>query len=132
MAENGVTAVLLPGTSLYSGIPYADAEKIHDAGCGIALGTDLSPNSWIESPQFVMGLACAGMRMTPAQTLRGFTISAAKAIGRTDVGRLVPGCKADFVVHRLPNYRSLPYRVGGDYVERVFKEGAEVYSSSRR
>lgn len=129
MAQKGVTAVLLPGTSLYSGIGYADARKIRDAGCDIALGTDLSPNSWVESPQFVMGLACAGMKMTPAQALRGFTVNAARAVGRTDVGRLVPGCKADFVVHRLPSYRFLPYRMGGRYVETVFKDGVEVYSS---
>ncbi|HUI86263.1 MAG TPA: imidazolonepropionase [Nitrososphaerales archaeon] len=129
MAGKGVVAVLLPGTSLFSGIRYADARAIRDAGCRIALGTDLSPNSWIESPQLVMGLACAGMKMTPSDALLGFTANAALAIGRHDIGRLVPGCKADFAVYRLPNHRFLPYRIGGSYVERVFKEGVEVYSS---
>jgi imidazolonepropionase len=132
MARKGVVAVLLPATSLFSGIPYADAKMIRDAGCEIALATDLSPNSWIESPQFVMGLACAGLKMTPAQTLRGFTVNAAKALGRTDIGKLTPGCKADFVFHGIPNHLFLPYRVGGDYVERVFKDGTEVYSASER
>jgi imidazolonepropionase len=132
MARKGVVAVLLPATSLFSGIPYADAKMIRDAGCEIALATDLSPNSWIESPQFVMGLACAGLKMTPAQTLRGFTVNAAKALGRTDIGKLTPGCKADFAFHGIPNHLFLPYRVGGDYVERVFKDGTEVYSASER
>jgi len=132
IARTGVTAVLLPGTSLYSGIAYADARRISAEGCQIALGTDLSPNSWIESPQFVMSLACAGMKMTPSQALRGFTANAARALGRADIGRLLPGCKADFVIHGMPSYRFLPYRVGGDYIERVFKEGVEVYSSADR
>lgn len=130
MAEKNVVAVLLPGTSLFSGIRFADAKAVREAGCEIALGTDLSPNSWIESPQFVMSLACAGMRMTPEEALRGFTVNAAKAVGRADIGRLVPGYSADFVLHRLPSYRFLPYRVGGDYVERVFKGGVVVHSAS--
>jgi imidazolonepropionase len=128
MAGSGVVAVLLPGTSLYSGTGYADAKTIQGAGCRIALGTDLSPNSWIESPQFVMALACNAMKMTPADAVRGFTVNAAAALGRSDIGSLAPGAKADFVVHDLPSYRFLPYRVGGKYVGSVFKEGVEVYS----
>jgi imidazolonepropionase len=129
MASEGVVAVLLPGTSLCSSIPYADARGIIKAGCKVALGTDLSPNSWIESPQLVMSLACVGMRMTPAQALLGFTLNAAKAVSRGDIGSLNVGSLADFVVHALPGYRFLPYRIGGHYVSGVFKRGREVYSS---
>lgn len=127
MAGAGVTAVLLPGTSLYSGIPYADARRIAESGCEIALGTDLSPNSWIESPQMVMSLACLGMRMTPAEALLGFTANASKAISRPDLGRIKVGAAADFVVHDVPGYRFLPYRVGGSYVNAVYKSGRRVY-----
>ena len=126
MAQRGVAAVLLPGTSFCSNIPYADAAGILRAGCTVALGTDLSPNSWIESPQMVMSLACNGMRMTPAQALLGFTRNAAKAVSRGDLGSLGPGSTADFVVHSLAGYRFLPYRMGGSYVRRVFKRGREV------
>ena len=127
LSHRGVTAVLLPGTSLYSGTPYADARGILGAGCDVALGTDLSPNSWIESPQLVMGLACSAMRMTPDEALLGFTRNAAKAISRKDVGTLAVGASADFVVHSVPGRRFLPYRVGGRYVRDVFKSGRRVY-----
>ncbi len=127
MARKGVTAVLLPGTSLYSGIPYANARAIMDAGCSVALGTDLSPNSWIESPQVVMAIACNAMKMTPAQALLGFTRNAARAISRPDIGCLTQGCSADFVVHNLPSYRFLAYRVGGSYIGQVFKRGKEIH-----
>ncbi len=129
MAKRGVTAVLLPGTSLYSAIGYADARTIADAGCSVALGTDLSPNSWIESPQIVMMLACSAGKMTPADALRGMTVNAARALGRDDIGHLSRGARADFVVHDLPSYRFLPYRVGGSYVSAVFKGGVEVVCS---
>jgi imidazolonepropionase len=128
MAREGVSAVLLPGTSLFSGIPYADYRSIEKAGCRVALGTDLSPNSWIESPQLVMSLACNGLRMTPGQALLGFTREAARALNRDDVGRLVVGAKADFVVHSHRSHAFLPYRVGGGYVRSVFKQGKEIFN----
>jgi imidazolonepropionase len=127
MSEKGVTAVLLPGTSLYSGIPYADARGIIKEGCRVALGTDLSPNSWIESPQMVMSLACNGLKMTPAEALLAFTRHAGAAISRGDLGSLVVGSQADFVIHSVPGYRYLPYRVGGKYVRSVFKHGKMTY-----
>ncbi len=126
MGKRNVTAVLLPMTSSYSGIGFADAKGIAAAGCTLALGTDLSPNSWVESPQLVMGLACTALRMTPAEALLAFTAGAAKALRRDDVGNLRVGSKADFVIHSLPNHRFLPYRVGGRYVEAVFKEGRRL------
>ncbi len=129
MASRGVTAVLLPGTSLISSIPYANAPNIIAAGCSVALGTDLSPNSWVESPQFVMSLACSGMKMTPAQALLGFTRSAAKAVARNDLGFLGADSAGDFVIHSIPGYEFLPYRIGGQYVKKVFKRGKEVFSS---
>ena len=128
MARNGVVAVLLPGTSFYSNIPYADASGIVRAGCAVALGTDLSPNSWIESPQMVMSLACSGKRMTPAQALLGCTRKAALALSRGDLGRLSPGSAADFVVHSVPGHRFLPYRVGGSYVAATFKGGRRAFA----
>ncbi len=130
MGKKGVTAVLLPATSLYSGIGYVDAKKVMKSGCAVALGTDLSPNSWVESPQFVMGLACSALRMTPAQALLGFTAGAARALGREDIGKLEVGSRADFVVHDVPTYRFLPYRAGGRYVRAVYREGKRVYSKS--
>jgi imidazolonepropionase len=129
MGRKGVTAVLLPGTSVYSGIPFAEAKEIMSSGCQVALGTDLSPNSWIESPQFVMSLACNGLKMTPAQALLGFTRNAAKALGRRDVGTLALGSRADFVVHSIPSHRFLAYRVGGSYVRGVFRAGRQIFSA---
>ena len=127
MGRKGVTAVLLPGTSLYSSIPYAHAKEIMHLGCRVALGTDLSPNSWVESPQVVMGLACTALRMTPGQALLGFTRNAADAIGRSDIGSITPGNKADLVIHRVKSHRDLPYRMGGNYVDMVIKEGKEIF-----
>ncbi len=126
LAKSGVAAVLLPGTALYSGIPFPDARRLYASGCEVALGTDLSPNSWVESPQLVMALACTGAKMTPAQALLAFTRGAASAIQRSDIGALRVGRRADFVVHALPSHEFLPYRIGGRYVRTVYKDGTRV------
>lgn len=129
MGRRGTVAVLLPGTSLFSQIPYADARGVLKSGCRVALGTDLSPNSWVESPQLVMSLACSGLRMTPAEALLGFTRNAAAALSRGDVGSLAVGSLCDFVVHSVPSYRFVPYRVGGSYVKGVYKKGERLAGS---
>ncbi len=130
LAARKVTAVLLPGTALFSSIGFADARRALTSGCTVALGSDLSPNSWVESPQLVMSLACTQMKMTPAQALMGFTANAAKALRRVDVGRLRVGGIADIVIHDLRGYRFLPYAVGGSYVRSVFRAGRPVYEAA--
>lgn len=127
LAIKGIVAVVLPCTSLYSRSKFADARLMIELGCRVALGTDLSPNSWVESPQFVMSIACNQLRMRPIEALKGFTLNAARAIKRNDIGRLDKGCKADFVIMNLRNHRFLAYRIGGNYVDSVFKDGEEVY-----
>lgn len=128
MARSGVVATLLPSTAANSSIPFARAREIMSSGCTVALGTDLSPNSWVESPQLVMSLACNGMKMTAAEALRGFTAGGAAALARGDIGRLTPGAKADFVIHDLESYRQIPYKQGGAHVTAVYKEGSEVFT----
>lgn len=129
MASRGVVAVLLPGTAFYSRIEMPDYRKIAGSGCQVALGTDLSPNSWIESPQLVMAIACLQLGMTVAKAIRAFTVEAAKALMLADRGTISAGMKADFVIHRFEDYRFFPYRIGGSYVDSVFKEGRMIYSS---
>jgi imidazolonepropionase len=130
MGKKGVIAVILPGTSLYSGIKPANVKEVLQSGCKIALGTDLCPNSWIESPQIVMALACTMLRLPPELALLGFTRNAAAAIAREDLGTLALGNVGDLVIYDFPSYEFLPYRVGGSYVNTVIKRGHVVYQAA--
>jgi imidazolonepropionase len=129
MSSKNVSAVLLPGTAFYSRIKQPDFKSIKESGCTFALGTDLSPNSWIESPQLVMAIACVQLGMRISEAVSAFTIGAAKALSLEDRGMISVGKIADFVIHRFRNYMYLPYRVGGNYVHSVFKRGNLIYSS---
>lgn len=128
MAEKSVIGVLLPA-STYSMMSrdYTDARRIIKAGVPVALGTDLTPNSWTESMQFVISLACHHFKMLPSEVIVASTINAAHAISRAhEIGSLEVGKLADIIILDVPNHKHLPYHSGVNLVERVIKRGTVV------
>ena len=125
LARSGVMAVLLPGTLFSSFVgTYAKARQYIDLGLPVAVATDLSPNSWIESIQFVISLACYGMRITVEEALVAATINGAHALSRAqDVGSIEVGKKANVLVCELKNYNEIPYRIASNVVQKVFRNG---------
>ena len=61
---------------------------------------------------FVIALAVREMGLTPAEALRAATAGGAKALRRDDIGRIVPGGRADLTVLDAPSYLHLAYRPG--------------------
>lgn len=127
LANRSTVATILPGVSLHLGLPPAPARALIEAGAAVALGTDLNPGS---SPLFSMQLALALAvrlnRLTPTEALAAGTVNAAAALGLTDRGALVPGARADFLVLASPDWRDLPYTLGGQPVEAVYISGRRV------
>jgi imidazolonepropionase len=132
LAQGGVVSVLLPGTSLSSFSPsYANAREAIRQGGAVALATDSSPNSWIESMQLIISLACYCMKMTPAEALVGATINAAHAVSRaSSIGSIELGKKCDLLIMNLSNYQEIPYRIGSNNVSAVIKNGNLVIGQS--
>ena len=128
MARKNIVGVLLPGTLFSSFVgTYARARQFIELGLPIAIGTDLSPNSWIESMQFVISLACYGMRMSVEEAIVASTINGAHAISRAEeIGSLELQKKADIIICDIPNYRQLPYRIASNIVQKVIKNGRLV------
>jgi imidazolonepropionase len=113
MAEAGVVAVSLPIASLYLGQPPMPARRLIAAGVGVAVATDFNPGS---APSyhlpFAMTLACLLQRMTPAESLKGATFYAAKALGLEQrVGSLEPGKAADFALMDAPDLQTWLYHL---------------------
>jgi imidazolonepropionase len=100
LAAAGVVAVSLPIASLYLGQKPMPARRLIDSGVPVAVATDFNPGS---APSYhlplALTLACTLQRMTPAESLKGATVLAARALGReAEAGSLEPGKRADFVV----------------------------------
>ena len=135
MAQAGVIAVLLPGTAYFLHMQrYARARDMIAAGVPVALATDFNPGSCMtESMPLIMNMACAQMRMLPAEAITAATINAAWAIGEQDrIGTLEVGKQADLVVLDAPNHEHLCYHFGVNLVERVVKDGKVVAENGRR
>jgi imidazolonepropionase len=133
MAEGGVIGVLLPATPFaLMQEEYANARAIIDAGVPVALATDLNPNCWVESMQFIIALACYKMRMEPAEALVASTINAAHAVGRgAEFGSLEIGKKCDLIILDVPNHLHVPYHFGVNLVDKVVKNGRLVVDNGK-
>jgi imidazolonepropionase len=130
LAKSNTMAVLLPGTSFFLNLPaHAPARKMIDAGVAVALGTDFNPGSChISSVPFIFGLACLHLKMTVDEVLTAVTFNAAHAIGLGDrLGELKPGKQADFLIHDVGTLDEIPYNMGWNPVQFVFKKGRLVY-----
>ncbi|MEE2876187.1 MAG: imidazolonepropionase [Candidatus Neomarinimicrobiota bacterium] len=129
MAEAGVIAVLLPGTTFCLGKQtYAPARRLIDAGVEVALSTDFNPgSSAIQSMPFIMSLACIYLGLTVEESFLAATSTAAKSLGREEsIGALAPGMPADLVIWDLDSLEEIPYHVAGNRVGHLFKSGKEV------
>jgi imidazolonepropionase len=128
MANEKVIATLLPATPFCLMLKeYAPARKMIKLGVPIALATDLNPNSWTESMQMIIALACYNMQLSPAEAITAATLNAACAVKREmQIGSIEIGKQADIVIFDVPNFKFLPYKFGGNLVSKVIKKGVIV------
>lgn len=129
MAAAGVVAVLLPGTALTLGLPYARARDMIAMGLPVALATDFNPGSTFSSSMpLMLTLAVTQMRLTPAEAWMAATANAAEAVyeGRR-LGRIAPGWQADLSLYDTADYRHIPYHYGANHVRAVVKRGRVVH-----
>ncbi len=121
LAGADTVATLLPGAEFSTRSVYPDARRLLDAGVTVALATDCNPgSSYTTSMAFCIALAVRELRMTPDEAVWAATAGGARALRRTDVGRLQVGTRADLVVLDAPSHVHLAYRPGVDLVDRVW------------
>jgi len=128
LREAGVVATLLPGTSLVLGKGYADGRALVSDGVPVAVATDCNPGSCaLESLAMVLGLACYGNRLSPAEALCAATHNAAASLGLDhEVGSIAPGKSADLLVLEAADYRQLVYHAGSPLIGAVWQAGQMV------
>ena len=131
LARGGVTAVLLPGTSLYLNKTYAPAREMIARGIPVAVATDFNPGSCPSlNLHLCMTLACLKYRMTPEEILTAVTLNAACALGLgKSTGTVEPGKRADLVIWNAEDLDMVCYRMGSNLVHRVICAGGEGHEA---
>jgi imidazolonepropionase len=130
LAKSRTVATLLPGCDFHLGWKnYAPARALIDAGAIVALATDYNPGtSPTVSMPMVLSLACAQLRMSPAEAIAASTINAAYALRREKrIGSLEIGKQADLAVFEVEDYREIPYYFGMQRCWMTMKGGEIVY-----
>lgn len=130
LAENNVTAVLIPASTFYLGEKkYAPARKLIEAGVDVALSTDYNPGSSPTLNLFLTAtIATSYLKMTMEECLKGITVNAAKALGIDDGrGTIRKDGVADLLILDAPNEYYPIYRFGSSCVKCVIKNGKPLY-----
>lgn len=131
LAESGAHATALPCSGFHTDGRYLRARPFLDAGGSLAVATNVNPGSApCLSMPMAMALAVRGCGMTAAEAALGGTACGAAVLGLTDRGVIARGKRADLVLTRHTDPRSLPCEFGDDPVELVVC-GGEVVRDDR-
>ena len=129
LASSETIGIVTPAVNFnFGSAHFADARKLIDSGCAIALSTDYNPGSApCPSQQMVMAIACRYQKLLPSEAMNAATINAAYAIGLGDrVGSIEIGKQADILILETNDYRQCAYEFGGNCIETIIKKGAPL------
>ena len=132
LAENGVIATLLPGTTFFLGKhKYAPYKRLKEAGLSVAIATDYNPGSCnIQSMPFIITLACIYFQMDIMDAIKSSTYTAAKSLMLEEkVGSIEIGKNADLIIWNLSRIEEIPYFINDQQICSVFKNGKPVFTS---
>jgi 5-methylthioadenosine/S-adenosylhomocysteine deaminase len=144
LADTGTTVAHCPTVFMRRGIAMRDFGRYQRAGVHLGLGTDTYPHNILEEMRnaaYVARLMADDPRtLTTTDLFEAVTVRGAKALGRDDIGRLAPGCKADLVLVDLDHpmmqprrdpVRSLVYAAAERAVRTVFVDGRAIVDDGK-
>jgi 5-methylthioadenosine/S-adenosylhomocysteine deaminase len=139
LRDSGAMVAHCPVVFARRGIALNTLSRYVKAGIQCGIGTDSFPHNMLDE----MRMACYAGRIiggsftasTTHDVFMGATATGADMIRRPDLGRLAPGCKADFSVvdmrnpYMQPDYepiRSLVYSANDRAIRDVYVDGRQV------
>ncbi|MBX9702004.1 MAG: amidohydrolase family protein [Acetobacteraceae bacterium] len=139
LAETGTTVAHCPTVFARRGITMRTFGQYKRAGVNMGIGTDTYPHNMLDEIRLAAYLARTQAvdprSLTTTELFEAATTGGARALGRDDIGRLAPGCRADFVLVDVTHpmmrptrdpVRSLIYAAGDRAVKAVFVDGHKV------
>ncbi|TXL81589.1 amidohydrolase family protein [Vineibacter terrae] len=139
LRASGAAVAHCPTVFARRGIALNTIGRYMDAGIPLGMGTDTFPHNMLDE----MRLACYVARVVSGNykhgqtrhALEAATVGGAGILRRPDLGRLLPGCKADFALIDLHHpymqpplepMRSLIYSASDRAVRHVYVDGIQV------
>lgn len=126
LANSSTVGVVTPTVNFnFGSSEFADARKMIDANCAIAVSTDYNPGSApCPSIPNAMAIACRYQKLLPSEALNAATINAAFAVGLGEkAGSIEVGKQADLLILETNDFRDLAYEFGGNCVKTIIKKG---------
>ncbi|MFN0279355.1 MAG: imidazolonepropionase [Pyrinomonadaceae bacterium] len=129
LAASETIGIVIPTENFNAGkTQFANARKMIDSGCAIALSTDYNPGSApCPSQPMAMAIACRYQKLLPSETMNAATINAAFAIGLGKThGSIEVGKQADILIYDCSDYRQVAYEFGGNLVQTIIVKGQKT------
>ena len=113
LARSGMTVAHCASSYVKSGV-HAPMARYRRHGMNVVVGTDQNSMDLIDEMRLAMFSSKLNEDDPNATTVldvfNAVTLNAAKALGRSDIGRIAPGAKADILLMNLNQAHLSPYR----------------------
>ncbi|CAN2202424.1 HutI Imidazolonepropionase and related amidohydrolases [Candidatus Nanopelagicaceae bacterium] len=127
LAASQTVATLLPGAEFSTQHEGKLGRKFLDAGASVAIASDCNPgSSYTTSMPFCIAAAVSLMGFNVEEAVLSATLGGAKALRRTDIGKIAPGFQADMALLNTDSYIHLAYRPGVNLISHTYKSGSAV------
>jgi imidazolonepropionase len=132
LGRSETAAVVVPVADLVTAERPPPVAELLDVGAALALATDFNPGTspCLSMPEAI-AVGCSLYRLSPLAALGAATINPARALGKDDqVGSLVAGKRADFLVLEAADPSTLPYRLGHNPVAETWIAGERLWTAA--
>ena len=114
LADNGVNVAHCPTVFARRGISLRTFGEYVRRGINLGMGTDTYPHNFIEEMRAAAYTARVAAEtvddLNTSDIFDAATIGGARSLGRDDIGRLAPGCRADLVLIDIADPSMMPLR----------------------
>lgn len=126
LKNSNTLPTLLPSTSFFLGLPYAEGRKMVDQGLPIVLASDYNPGSTPSGKMsFVLSLACLKMKLLPEEAFNAATVNGAFAMElEKEYGSITKGKRASlYMTKPMNDLAFVPYAFGSDLIHTIIIDG---------
>jgi 5-methylthioadenosine/S-adenosylhomocysteine deaminase len=144
LADNAVNVAHCPTVFARRGITLRTFGEYVRRGINLGMGTDTYPHNFIEEMRaaayYARVIAESVDDLNTSDVFNAATVGGARALGRDDIGRLAPGCRADVVLVDISEpsmmplrepLRSLIYVAADRAVRDVYVDGLQVVADGK-